>query len=315
MTYLHYEAPAGVSALQVFRNYRDGFVQSGFEMLNVCERPCLEGNLGWMKGPMKARNLYLNGHENNQYLAARRGADHVSMWVNEMSQRTHVWAFVIEGQPMRTGLIQVQGHSPLARGLAEKGRFDAYGFLFDSGQSVLRPDSAPALQELAIVLRENPALDVELIGHTDDVGQPDANQRLSEARARAVAATLIAQHGVAPARLHAGGRGASQPVDPAQHELARAKNRRVEVVARMPVAAAPSSPLAAPPGAPALPARRVGDGSPQAGARQDGVQPPAPPEQAAQGEKPSGTPTASEAVRAVNEAANTLRNLKGLFGR
>ena len=119
----------------------------------------------------------------------------------------------------------------MAQALGSQGKVDVYGFLFDSGKAQLKPGSAATVAELAQVLRDNPLLRVELIGHTDDVGAAEANQALSLARAQAVAAALIGEQGIAPDRLQAAGKGATLPLAPNSDEAARARNRRVEIVA------------------------------------------------------------------------------------
>ena len=66
-------------------------------------------------------------------------------------------------------------------------------------------------------------------GHTDNVGTPEANLKLSQERAQAVMAALVAR-GVAAARLTAKGYGQTAPVADNRTEDGRAKNRRVELV-------------------------------------------------------------------------------------
>lgn len=74
-----------------------------------------------------------------------------------------------------------------------------------------------------------PALSVIVGGHTDNVGAPEANQKLSEERARAVVAALV-QRGIAASRLEARGFGQTAPIADNRTEDGRAKNRRVELV-------------------------------------------------------------------------------------
>ncbi len=66
-----------------------------------------------------------------------------------------------------------------------------------------------------------------VVGHTDDIGDEDANLRLSLSRATAVA-SLIEEHGIDPSRLTVDGRGESEPLTTNETAEGRAMNRRVE---------------------------------------------------------------------------------------
>jgi len=231
VTYIRYGVAETVSSLQVFRNYQSSLARSGFKELFVCERPCMDDSFERLREQLKTRDLAIQGHKNTQYLAAQRGNTYVSLFVADYGGGPRASLFVIEKGQMDTGLMAVTGAGPMAQALSAQGKVDVYGFLFDSGKAQLKPGSAASLNELGQLLRDNSQLRIELIGHTDDVGAADANQALSLARAQAVAAALIAEQGIAPDRLQASGKGASQPLSPATDEVARARNRRVEIVA------------------------------------------------------------------------------------
>lgn len=102
------------------------------------------------------------------------------------------------------------------------------GVSFDFDSAELRPQGRDALRQVARVLVNNPRTTIDVIGHTDSIGRPEYNQRLSERRAQAVADFLVSQ-GVQPARILTAGRGASQPVATNATEEGRARNRRVEI--------------------------------------------------------------------------------------
>jgi outer membrane protein OmpA-like peptidoglycan-associated protein len=101
-------------------------------------------------------------------------------------------------------------------------------FLFDSSE--ILPDSQSILEEIAEALRAHPEIrSVEIQGHTDDVGTPDHNLRLSEARATAVRDALVVL-GVESSRLSARGYGKEKPLVHGASAEARAKNRRVQLM-------------------------------------------------------------------------------------
>jgi OmpA-OmpF porin, OOP family len=226
VTYIHYDKPNTVSALQIFRNYQTSLSKSGFKELFVCNRPCTETNLGDFKELLKARGLYLNYSTDNQYIAAQKGNVYVSMFVNDGG----IWQFVIEQGQMDTGKIKVTGNSPIANALSQSGRVDVYGLTFDTGKSSLKPSSKATLTELSQILNDNPQLNLDVIGHTDNVGNAESNLKLSQERSDAVIAALASEYGINPTRLNPIGKGQSQPISSNDTEKGKATNRRVEFV-------------------------------------------------------------------------------------
>ena len=100
---------------------------------------------------------------------------------------------------------------------------------FDTGKSTIKPDSAETLDAAAAALTAAAELRVEVAGHTDNVGTPEANLKLSQDRAQAVMAALT-ERGIKAERLTAKGYGQTAPVADNRTEDGRAKNRRVELV-------------------------------------------------------------------------------------
>ena len=99
--------------------------------------------------------------------------------------------------------------------------------LFQSGRSIILKESYTTLDKIVNVLQENPAITVEISGHTDSSGSLELNQRLSKNRAKAVADHLI-QKGVSTSRISSKGYGPSMPIETNTTREGRAKNRRVE---------------------------------------------------------------------------------------
>jgi outer membrane protein OmpA-like peptidoglycan-associated protein len=118
----------------------------------------------------------------------------------------------------------------MASSIADTGSVAIYGINFDTAKSDIKPDSEPAIDEIAKLLTNNPTLKVYIVGHTDMVGDAASNVRLSQARAQSVITALVSKHGIAAARLIAFGNGPYAPVASNKTDDGRAKNRRVELV-------------------------------------------------------------------------------------
>ena len=100
---------------------------------------------------------------------------------------------------------------------------------FDFDKTAIKPDSQPTIDEVVKLLKNNPSLSLTVEGHTDNVGAPDYNKRLSEGRAKSVVAALVAQ-GIESRRLKAVGFGQNKPIADNSTDQGKAKNRRVELV-------------------------------------------------------------------------------------
>ena len=104
---------------------------------------------------------------------------------------------------------------------------------YDFNESSLKPESFPSLDNLVILLNENPTMSIELSAHTDSKGTDEYNLKLSDARAQSVVNYLITK-GIDMNRLVAKGYGESQPVesntnpDGTDNPQGREKNRRTE---------------------------------------------------------------------------------------
>src|SRR5262249_19052547 len=104
--------------------------------------------------------------------------------------------------------------------------------LFDTGKAVLKPEFRPEAERAAAFIRSHPDSDAEIDGHTDNVGKPEMNEKLSQSRADAVRNYLIQEFGIQPEHIAAKGYGETQPVASNAPPEGRAANRRVVVVLR-----------------------------------------------------------------------------------
>jgi outer membrane protein OmpA-like peptidoglycan-associated protein len=102
-------------------------------------------------------------------------------------------------------------------------------FVFQPGKDELDDSSQPLVDRVVAMMNRHPDLFLRIEGHTDNLGDPDDNLRLSAQRALAVQAMLIAAH-IDKKRLDAVGVGGLQPLADNNTAEGREKNRRIELV-------------------------------------------------------------------------------------
>ena len=106
--------------------------------------------------------------------------------------------------------------------------FDFDRLTFETGKSILKPESAEQLGNIAQILKAFPTTKLKIGGYTDNTGKADANLKLSADRAKMVEAELV-KLGVADDRLDAEGYGDQYPIADNTTEAGKAKNRRISV--------------------------------------------------------------------------------------
>lgn len=230
VTRLVYTNPRDRSTLEIFRNYEQALAEAGGEVLFRCENESC--------GPAFARSawgrfngLFAASDGDPRYLAVRVATDAAQAYVAVMVGKQRTQVDVVEVKAMDAGLVAVDAGA-LAKDIETTGTVRVYGILFDFDESDIRPESKPALDAIAELLKQQPALSIFVVGHTDAKGPLAHNLELSQARERAVVAALTSTYGIAAARLDPHGVGPLVPAAPNTSEAGRQKNRRVELVAR-----------------------------------------------------------------------------------
>jgi OmpA-OmpF porin, OOP family len=206
-----FDASAGAapSPLQILRNYQAAGVKVGMETL--FEGLGSGGGYKWI-----TLRLIKDGAETWTEVKASNGATYYLTLVEREAMKQDVAASA----------------EALANGLKQSGHVAVPGIFFDFGKAEIKPESGPALQEIAKVLKAEPGIQVWVVGHTDYVGSAETNAALSSARAAAVVKTLVQDQGLEAKRLAPYGVGPYAPVASNASEEGRAKNRRVELVVR-----------------------------------------------------------------------------------
>ena len=208
VTHIEYKTPKERSMLEIFRNYEMALKKAGFQALFTCSNKagtCGEGGGGGGPAAEAGLGYYGTGWE-SRYIAAKlvRPEGDVYVALNVMEEVTHL--NVVEAKPMQTGLVTVDA-AAMAGDISRTGHVAIYGILFDFNKADVKPESEPAIKEIAKLLKQDPKLKLHVVGHTDNVGDLKSNMDLSRRRASAVVKALASKHGIAVARLSAEGVG------------------------------------------------------------------------------------------------------------
>jgi len=167
-------------------------------------------------------------HSDDNVSVMKATRDGVEVWAEVQAgisySGRYYFLHIIEREPMQ----QVITADAMAAAIDKDG-FIALDINFETAKAEILPQSRPVIDEIVSLLKNRPNLRVGVEGHTDNTGTPASNKTLSEARAKAVAAAIIAA-GINATRIEAAGFGQERPIADNRTEEGRAKNRRVEIV-------------------------------------------------------------------------------------
>jgi outer membrane protein OmpA-like peptidoglycan-associated protein len=118
---------------------------------------------------------------------------------------------------------------PVVDGVKEPPRFVLDGVQFDTGKATLKPESFARLDTVVEYMTHKKSARIEISGHTDNVGNPRRNKKLSDRRARACRDYLVSK-GIDRNRIETIGYGDTRPVASNDTERGRQMNRRIEAI-------------------------------------------------------------------------------------
>jgi len=213
--FIQYEVHGSMSQLQVLRNYENAFKAKGWKI----------------QAPANPQNT-------EQPVTVEKTDSGVDTWVMIITQKSLDDAEgkgviiydvnVIEIGKMEQ-VIEID-ESGMKKALDTAGKVVLHGINFDTGKSTIKDDSKPLLEEVGKLLTNNPGLKLSIEGHTDNVGNKDANQKLSEQRAASVKDFLVKNNKIDAARLSTKGFGDTKPIADNATADGKTQNRRVELV-------------------------------------------------------------------------------------
>ena len=194
--YINYQTEPGHTRLEIRRNFSNAFKAAGYEI-----------------DTDKDENLLV--HKDN-------------VWIYQEIHDASYKATIVKQKEMQQQVVA--SAKDLQSGINATGHVTANGIFFDTDKADLKPESKPALDEIAKLLKEDGGLRIYVVGHTDNQGALAHNIDLSKARAASVVKALETQYAIPGARLASYGDGPYAPVASNDSEDGRAKNRRVELV-------------------------------------------------------------------------------------
>ena len=220
--WISYELNEGAtkpSGLQIMRNFENAAKKAG---------ATVEGQYpGWCKAYYDDEGMPWMGN----------GCTSYGLTIKFVRSAKETWLFLQASEDDGNYLLTVSEREAMKQEISANEMADKLvkdGFLtiyvnFDTGKATITSDSSQILDDAAAAIKAAGEIKVEVAGHTDNVGAPDANQRLSEERAKAVMTALV-QRGLKADQLSSKGYGQTVPVADNRTEEGRAKNRRVELV-------------------------------------------------------------------------------------
>ncbi|MCB4812425.1 DUF4892 domain-containing protein [Methylovorus menthalis] len=238
VTRIGYELAADKTALEVMRNYEAALGKNAFKPMFQCAGAACGRDMGGYlanSGKVMPTGFDAIFGNNDRYLLTRRnnaqGDVYVLLWVMEdrSNKRVLIYQQIAEVKPMKTNQVSVLSASDLKKSLDSNGKVAVYGIYFDTAKAEVKPNSKPALDEMAKLLVSNPGIRAYIVGHTDNVGSFNNNLELSQRRADAVVKALIG-YKIDAQRLTGKGVASLAPVSSNGNDTGRGLNRRVELV-------------------------------------------------------------------------------------
>lgn len=168
--------------------------------------------------------VFSGTYDGDPALTARRGPQ----WIFVSTGNDRYWVDTVKAKEMAQEMQATA--ETMKKDISATGHVAVYGIYFDTDKAEVKPESEPALVEMAKLLKANPDLNVFIVGHTDNSGALEHNMKLSQERAASVANALTRRFGIVPARLRPMGLASLAPAASNRTEEGRAKNRRVELV-------------------------------------------------------------------------------------
>ena len=232
VTRIIYRNPKERSILEMYRNYEAALQKAGVEILFQCnqkKRECIERYAG--RTFQEYSGIHSISNLDGRFMSGKVVQENQTAYVAVAVGRTSTDIHVIEIRNMETEMVTLNAMT-LKDNLTQKGYVIVEGVYFDTDKTTLKPESKPALVEVAKLLTNNSDMKLFVVGHTDSHGAFSHNMTLSKGRAKAVVESLTSDYLIAADRLEPHGVGPLAPKANNNTNSGRAMNRRVVLVSQ-----------------------------------------------------------------------------------
>lgn len=250
LVYAYYRFQPGVSALQIQREYEASLKDAGYEIGFSCvtdkgtcfldAKPAPGVYLGLLldaprdmpaldEHTMSYVRNYFNTSSARYIYATKGSGENIAHVAVSLADSPAKGVMAITKSVMTGASAAITAASSMRDELKQNRTVSLDNLLFDVGSDILLPLSRDQLHEIAMMMREDPSMKLQIVGHTDSDGGRDYNLGLSKRRAASVVRTLAEGFDIESDRLSSSGKGLSEPVAPNSSEGGKAKNRRVEL--------------------------------------------------------------------------------------
>ncbi|KAB2764304.1 MULTISPECIES: OmpA family protein [Brucella/Ochrobactrum group] len=254
VVYAYYRFNPGISALQIQREFEAKAKEEGFTIAFSCateKGTCFTNgrsepgvSLGLLldkPGNMPAldknnmsivRNYFQTGGARYTYLTREDGGINTVHVAVSLADTPAKGVMAITKSIITGDAPSITGASLLASELKKNKSVSLNNLLFDVNSDILLPNSRDQIHEIAMMMREDASIKLEIVGHTDSDGGRDYNLDLSRRRAASVVRALVEDFDMERSRLTSSGKGLGEPIASNDTEDGKSQNRRVELKLR-----------------------------------------------------------------------------------
>ena len=238
ITNTQYLLPMETGILKVYENYNNTLTKAGYSVLYTeqFENTCFyrEDYYGGDGGAIVigVDDFYGNKCDKDYYYVVYNGVRdsldiYVALFIGEDGAEIIVNQSVIETVPLDLGLVSADN---IAQNIEITGHSVFHDIHFAMGSADIDTQSDNQINEIARYIKQHLDKKFFIVGHTDNVGDFDANMTLSENRAKAVTNELVSKYGVDAGQLKSYGVANLVPITSNSTDKGKARNRRVEIV-------------------------------------------------------------------------------------